>query len=70
MRVFCVVSDALHCSDTLLFFSDMTLQSEVFNNSIALFAAKSQDVRAAAAFAAGEKQNKFLFSSLSESFTS
>jgi len=31
----------------------MTLQNDVFNNSLALFASESQDIRAAAAFAAG-----------------
>lgn len=32
---------------------DMSLQNDVFNDSLALFASESQDIRAAAAFAAG-----------------
>lgn len=32
---------------------DMTSQNDVFNNSLALFASESQDIRAAAAFATG-----------------
>lgn len=33
---------------------DMTMQDEVFNNSLALFASDSEEIRAAAAFAVGK----------------
>ncbi|KAF8303097.1 TIP120-domain-containing protein [Clavulina sp. PMI_390] len=44
---------SLHVVGEIGRFIDMTLQNDVFNNAVALFASPSQEVRAAAAFAAG-----------------
>jgi hypothetical protein len=49
-------------NDCLYLFSDMSPQQDVFNGAIELFASDQEDVRAAAAFAAGQSFIVFLIS--------